>query len=211
MLAAANTATSSDAFTGRPVAACTPGVGRGSRQFAGTHLRRWGGLRNDGDRSEPRRMGSNGGQDGGQEAVSPPTREHGHPPNSRPSLNVTESWGCRTTAVLWTAKCQDHEPRIRTYADQALKHAKSYESESKQAKVDGARQAVSAPRQRYLYRTLLTEVYKIHTARGGHCKVCNSRYPRGTTKVLEGASGSAGDAIVRAAARRDHHADLDPD
>lgn len=77
------------------------------------------------------------------------TREHGHPPNSRPSLNVTESWGCRTTAVLWTAKCQDHEPRIRTYADQALKHAKSYESESKQAKVDGARQAVSAPRQRY--------------------------------------------------------------
>jgi hypothetical protein len=109
------------------------------------------------------------------------------------------------------ARLLAHEPRMRKYADQALKRAKSYGLEAKQAKADAARQAASALRQRDLYRTLLTEVYKVHTDRGGHCKACGSKYPCGTIKVLEGASGGAGDAIVRAAARRDNNVDFDPE
>lgn len=105
------------------------------------------------------------------------------------------------------ARLRDHEPRIRAYADHAAKRATEYESQAKKAKADGARQAASALGQRDLYRRLLSEVYKLHSETKGQCKTCGARYPCATVKVLEGGPGGAGDAIIRAASRRDSFPD----
>ncbi len=104
------------------------------------------------------------------------------------------------------ARLLDHEPRIRAYADHAARRATQYQGEAKKAKADGARQAAAALRQRDHYRQLLAEVYRIHSEAKGQCNTCKSRYPCSTVKVLEGGPGGTGDAIVRAASRRD---DLD--
>jgi hypothetical protein len=101
------------------------------------------------------------------------------------------------------ARLRDHEPRIRAYADHAAKRATEYEGQAKKAKADGARQAASALSQRDLYRRLLSDVYNLHSEAKGQCKTCKARYPCATVKVLEDGPGGAGDAIIRAASRRD--------
>jgi hypothetical protein len=104
------------------------------------------------------------------------------------------------------ARLRDHEPRILAYAKHAAKRATEYEAQAKQAKADGAAQAASAFRQRDRVQQLLAGVYNIHAEVKGQCKACKSRYPCSTVKLLEG--GRDGDAIIRAASRRDDHPDL---
>jgi hypothetical protein len=85
----------------------------------------------------------------------------------------------------------------------AAMRATEYEAQAKQAKADGASQAASAFRQRDRVQQLLAEVYNLHSEATGQCKACKSRYPCSTVKVLDDAPGGAGDAIIRAASRRD--------
>lgn len=91
----------------------------------------------------------------------------------------------------------------------AAKRATEYEAQAKKAKADGQAQAASAFRQRDRVQQLLAEVYNIHAEAKGQCKACKSRYPCSTVKVLE--RGRDGDAIIRAASRRDDVVDPDWD
>jgi len=112
--------------------------------------------------------------------------------SSPTSSSPRPSPGCGTTSRA----CRDC--RLRGTAGHAVPRGKP-----KPPKPKGARQAVSALRQRDDHQALLAEVYVRHADKDGRCKACFSRFPCATINLLERSPRAVSEGVVRAAARRD--------